>query len=321
MADASVKKPADVPVKKTSAPDDLRPLAVLAGLLVVLIASYWNTLADTWNIWGSNSGKYSHGYLIPIFTLVLLFIRYRPIRFSEVTASARWAGLALLAIGLGVRVLCTYSPHAVLEMYSFVPSVAGLFLMVGGWPTARWAGPAVLFLIFMFPLPAQLDKNLLAPLQRVATASSTYCLQTMGFAAYHEGNRIVVNDIPLGVEEQCSGLRMLNIFIAISVALVIIIELRPWQIVVILLSSVPIAVAVNIARITITGVLYVIADHGYLDKKMVDDIFHMMAGWFMPPMALGLLYIELQILFHLFIDEDTAPVPFGMQVRPPGAPI
>ena len=81
----------------------------------------------------------------------------------------------------------------------FVPCVAGIVLVVGGWPLFRWAGPAVLFLIFMFPLPWSWEKAVLSPLQSLATQASTYALQTLGIAAHNEGNRICIEDLNLGV--------------------------------------------------------------------------------------------------------------------------
>ena len=111
-------------------------------------------------------------------------------------------------------------------MDSFVPAVVGVFLLVGGWKTIRWAGPAIAFLIFMFPLPGFLDARLLAPLQKVATLSSTYLLQTMGIPSYSEGNRIVIGEVQLGVVEACSGLRMLTIFVALAVAITLVTD-RP----------------------------------------------------------------------------------------------
>ena len=36
-------------------------------------------------------------------------------------------------------------------------------------------------------------------------------------------------------------------------------------------------------------------------------VFHDLAGWVMMPMALGMLFMEQQILSHLFISESQAP--------------
>jgi len=199
----------------------------------------------------------------------------------------------------------------VLEMYSFVPCVAGIFLLVGGWKTIRWAGPAIAFLVFMFPLPGFLDTGLLAPLQKLATTASTYCLQTMGIPTYSDGNRIVIGEIQLGVVEACSGLRMLTIFVALAVAITLVTERPLWERVVTVLSAVPIALAVNIARITVTGVL-----HLTVGAELADLVFHDAAGWVMMPMALGLLYVEFQILSHLVIEDGPAgPLQIGSPVK------
>ena len=222
--------------------------------------------------------KYSHGWLVPVFTLILLWIRYEP--FGLVAPSARWAGVGLLSSGLGIRLLATYFPSHVFEMDSFVLSVAGVFLLVGGWKMLRWAGPAVAFLIFMFPLPGVLDSKLLVPLQKLATTASTYCLQTIGIPAYAEGNRIVISEVQLGVVEACSGLRMLTIFVALSVAITLVTDRPLWERVVIVASSIPIALTANIARITVTGIL-----HLTVGPEWVDKVFHDLDGWMMMPLA------------------------------------
>jgi exosortase len=197
-----------------------------------------------------------------------------------------------------VRLLTTYYPNRVPEMDTFVPCVAGIFLLVGGWKTMRWAGPAIAFLIFMFPLPGPLDTRLLSPLQKLATTASTYCLQTIGIPTYSEGNRIVIGEVQLGVVEACSGLRMLTIFVALAVAITLVTDRPWWERIVTIASAVPIALAVNTIRITVTGILHLTAG-----PELAEMVFHDLAGWFMMPMALGLLYVEFQILSHLVIDE------------------
>ncbi|MGD9719582.1 MAG: exosortase/archaeosortase family protein [Pirellulales bacterium] len=285
--------------------DQVTPLAILVGLLLLLVAVYWNSLDYRGAMWFWENPKYSHGWLVPIFTVILLWMRYEP--FGQVDLSARLTGLAILAGGLGLRLFLTYYSYKVPEMYSFVPCVAGIFLLVGGWKTIRWAWPAVGFLIFMFPLPGFLDSGLLAPLQSIATAASTYALQTLGIPSYNEGNRIVIGEIQLGVVEACSGLRMLTIFVALAVAITLVTDRPWWERIIIILSAVPIALAVNIIRITVTGILHLTAG-----PKLAELVFHDLAGWFMMPMALGMLYVEFQILSHLIIEEgDAGPLQIG----------
>lgn len=290
--------------------DQVVPWSILVALVGVLIYVYGNSLDNRGAMQFWDNPKYSHGWLVPVFTAILLWLRYEP--FGPVTIGARWAGVALLAAGVGLRCLTTYYPSHVLEMDSFVPAVMGVFLLVGGWKMIRWAGPAIAFLIFMFPLPGFLDSRLLGPLQKVATLSSTYLLQTMGIPSYSEGNRIVIGEVELGVVEACSGLRMLTIFAALAVAITLVTERPLWERVVIILSAVPIALASNIIRITVTALLYLT-----VGPDLVERVFHDLDGLFMVPLALGLLYIEFQILSNLVI-EDTAAGP--LQIGGAGGP-
>jgi exosortase len=284
-------------------PDQAIPWAILGSLFVVLLWAYWNSLEVAAAFW--DNPKYSHGWLVPLFTIILLWMRYEP--FGPVSLAARWTGIALLSAALGLRLLVTWYPSRVPELDSFVPAVAGLFLLVGGWKMIRWAGPAIAFLVFMFPLPNFLDAGLLSPLQKLATLSSTYCLQTIGIPSYSEGNRIVIGEVQLGVVDACSGLRMLTIFVALAVAITLVTDRPIWERIVIVLSAVPIALTVNIVRITVTGIL-----HLTVGPELADRVFHDLAGWVMMPMALGLLYVEFQILSHLIIEEGpTGPLQIG----------
>ena len=277
--------------------------AILGGLILALVWCYWNTLTSVARAW--DNPKYSHGYLIPLFTAALVWMRREP--FGKVTDAARWSGVGMIALGLAIRLIATRLSSTVPEMYSIIPCVMGAFLIVGGWPTLRWAGPAVLFLIFMFPLPGPLDGGLLPQLKKLATMASTYSLQTMGIATYSEGNVLHIGEIQMGVVDACSGLRMLTIFVALAVAITLVTDRPMWERVVIILSAVPIALLVNIIRITVTGIL-----HLTVGTQIADKVFHDLAGWVMMPMALGFLYVEFQILSHLVIDEGPiGPVRIG----------
>lgn len=348
----------------------------MAVLLMALLWSYWNSLTETAVYW--EGPQYSHGFLVPVFTVLLLWLRRKgsidaplvendrekkilvagvvllgiagglswflpaslspnvagilqqtvaPLCFAagilllgiaavviwaqgqaikEISSRQRWCGVGLLALGLGSRLACAHIGLDIPDMYTFVPSVAGVILLAGGWRLFRWAGPAALFLIFMFPLPWSIERALLAPLQSLATDVSTFALQTLGIEAYNDGgNRICIEEIKLGVVDQCSGLRMTTIFLALSVAIVLLVKRAWWENLVILLSAVPIALTVNVIRITVTGVLYRVAS-----SELAERVFHDWAGYMMMPMALGLLWLELVILSHLFYEvDDTVPVP------------
>jgi exosortase len=287
--------------------DQQRPIAVLVGLVLLLIAVYWNTLRTISTVW--NTPAYSHGWLVPVFAIVLLWMRREPIQ--DASPQARWMGVGLLGFGLAIRMVGGYFAYPYIEMISLLPCVFAIFLIVGGWPLLRWSGPALGFLIFMYPLPGAVERGMLDPLQRVATICSTYALQTLGVAAHRSGNHIILGELRLGVVDACSGLRMSTIFLALAVAITLV-TMRPWwERITIILSAVPIALLVNVIRITVTGIL-----HRTVGTQIADAVFHDLAGWIMMPMAMGFLFLELQLLQHLFIeDEDKGPVMVGPMSR------
>ena len=279
-------------------PAQRNPAILLIVLTLLTIYAYWETLVETSVAWEQD--LYSHGYVVPFMALGILWIRRKA--FESVPALERWIGLGILVASQAARVLfATQYDVAPIDRLSFVGSLFGLFLLVGGWHLIKWAGPAILFLVFMFPLPTRVEVTLLASLQRMAAAVSTVVLQTIGVAAFRDGNVIEIPGIEaLEVAEACSGMRMLTIFCAMSVAMVFFIDRPWWDKLVILLSAVPIALIANISRITLTGLLF-LATPG---NEYLHAWIHDLAGYFMMFIGLGILWLEMQILGRLSVPED-----------------
>ena len=278
-------------------PEQRQPLVLLAVLTTLLMFSYWPGLLSAKAAW--DNPQYSHGWIVPLFSAAILFWWRQPI--APVSVSARLAGLVLLVASLAMRLVVARYRIITIDMYTFVPALAGAALLAGGWSMFRWAWAPIAFLIFMYPLPDEATRYLLGPLQTTATMVSTYAIQTLGVDAIREGNQIIVGERHLGVVDACSGLRMLTIFIALSVAIVMLGELEWYESLVILASAIPIALAVNAIRITLTGVMYTI------DADIADKIFHDWAGYFMMPLALGMLFLLQKLLSILLLTEESAP--------------
>ena len=273
---------------------DALPHTPLAVLAVCLLWSYWPTLLDMSFTWYANP-QYQHGFLVPVFAGFLLYVRRAKLDVAALKPSA-W-GLVLIGLGLGTRLYGTYGYFISLDGISFLPVVAGLILLLGGFAAWRWAWPAVLFLAFMIPLPYFAAVAMSGPLQRLATVTSTYVMQTFGLPALAEGNVILLNEHRIGIVEACSGLRMLVVFFALAAAVVLVSQ-RHWiDRCLILASAVPIALISNIIRVTATGVMF---DLGY--SEFARHFFHDVAGYLMMPIGMALLWVELVILSRLFVD-------------------
>jgi exosortase len=280
----------------------------LSALASCVLWTYWPTLLNMADRW-SHDPQYSHGFLVPIFAAVILWQRRSAIAFrpGPMAGNSMEAGWALLLTGVVIRCVGTFGGVQALDAISLLPSLGGLCLLVGGWASLRWAWPAIAFLAFMLPLPFVAETALAQPLQRLATVACTFALQTLGYPALAEGNIIYMDEIKLGVIGACSGLGMLMTFFALSTAMAVVVKRPLADKLVIAASAIPIAVIANVARITATGI--VCFEWG----QEMGNVLHDLAGWSMMPLALALLWLELQFCERLLIPMATpAPIPLQL---------
>src|SRR5262245_55370319 len=256
-------------------------IALLFAALAVCVWSYWTTLGDIVERWTSDP-QYSHGFLVPVFSLYLLW-RGRG-RLAGADLRPRWWGVGVVFLAAVMRLAGHFFYQPWLDAGSLLVCLTGIAAAAGGRRALAWAAPAILFLVFMLPLPFRFQTMLGATLQQVATAASTYALQTLGVPAVADGNVILLTNTKLGVVEACSGLSMLVTFFALASAVAILVPRSPAEKVVIVASAVPIAVLANVVRITATGVLFEVGR-----DEAARAVFHDLAGWLMMPLALGLL--------------------------------
>ncbi len=273
-----------------------------AGLLLVGAAvwAYWPTLADMVSRWESDP-QYSHGFLVPGFSAYLLWARRAylagPIRGS-------WWGLGIIGAAILMRGVGVIAFVGWFEALSMLVCLAGVIVALAGWAGLRWAWPAVAFLAFMVPLPYAIQTVMSGSLQRIATRTSTYLLVASGVPAVADGNVILLsNDTRLGVVEACSGLGMLVTFFALSFAVAIVLKSEPlWARGGVVLSAIPVAVAVNVIRITATGLLYD-ASH----DEWARWVFHDVAGWLMMPVAVAMFFALLWLSHRIIAPVRSQP--------------
>jgi exosortase len=278
-------------------------LAAASAVAALLLWSYWPIAEWLYRTWSRNP-DYSHGFLVPVFAIALLWLRRDlwPAHGIAPTTSAFAAGTALILAGGVARAAGIYVQIITLEALSLIPCAAGIALCCAGWPAVRVAWPAVAFLVFMIPIPSGLAGLLSVQLQRIATLASTFVLQLGGLPAVAEGNIIWLTETQIGVAEACSGLRMLVSFAALATGACLLIRRPLWEKAIVLASVPMLAIVANVARITATGAAY-----EFGSAELADKIFHDLAGWLMMPLGLGLLLAELAILSRIFLPaEQTA---------------
>jgi exosortase len=290
-------------------PSTRYPTSLLVSLGIALLAvvwAYWTTFGEIAERW-STDPQYSHGFLVPLFSVYLIWSRRE---LFTPDSRGRWLGVGLVALGGGLRLAAHFLYQPWLDAGSLVVVLAGLATALGGRGLLKQVWPAVLFLVFMLPLPYRAQTLLGGQLQAVATLASTYALQTLGVPAVSEGNVILLSEAKLGVVEACSGLTMLVTFFALAAGVAMLAP-RGWFVrVVLVLSAIPIAVASNVVRITVTGLLFEANQN-----ELARVVFHDLAGWLMMPLGVTMLIAELYVL-----GRAVVPVGGPAAARQPGRP-
>jgi exosortase len=146
----------------------------------------------------------------------------------------------------------------------------------------------------MLPLPNLIQGFVGLHLQRYATASAVFCLEVIGYEIIREGNVIIIGDATVAVAEACNGLRMITAFLVISGLVVLLVMRSWWEKLIVLASSLPIALLCNTVRLTITAVFFTV-----LEGEHWEQIFHDFGGYAMMPLALAAIVAELWLLTKL----------------------
>jgi hypothetical protein len=126
------------------------PLVAVVVLGGLLLWSYWPSFGEMTSKW-RNDPEYTHGFLVPLFALLLLYLRKD--RWKTAGFQGSWWGLTLVLIGCGMRLAGMRLFVDWIEAVSLIPTLLGLVWLVGGKNAALWAWPSIAFLIFMIPLP------------------------------------------------------------------------------------------------------------------------------------------------------------------------
>ena len=74
-----------------------------------------------------------------------------------------------------------------------------------------------------------------------------------------------------------------------------------WQRIVLVCSTIPIAIFCNIIRVTVTGFIHVL-----WDPKYAQGIYHDMLGMMMLPLAFGIYGVLAWLMSNLFEEEKVS---------------
>ena len=270
----------------------------LALIVLLLLAVYFRVAGKLIYDW-YDLPDFSHGFLVPLFSLFLLWENRETIRSTPRMPS--WKGLSLVVAGICVLILGTYGADLFLSRISFLILTAGLIWTLLGSSMLKVVRFPLLVLLLAIPFPQIVYNQITFPLQLLASRFASAVLPLFGVPVLQEGNVIELPAMKLEVAEACSGIRSLMSLFTMAVFYGYFVEKSTKRRVLLALASIPIAVIANAARITGTGLCV-----QYWDPQKALGFFHEFSGWVVFLVSLTCLFM-VQRLMHLTPFRKTTP--------------
>lgn len=271
-----------------------RPTLRQSGLFLLAFAALFvvfrDGLGNMIKYW--SEPEYSHGYLIPLISLYLLSIRL--VMLDKLGARASWLGVGLTLAGLTGFLLGQLSALYVIVHYSFVVTIWGLVMTQVGWRGLKALWPALIFLLFMVPLPRFIQWNLTSDLQLISSQIGSAILRLFGVPVFLEGNVIDLGGYQLQVVEACAGLRYVFPLMCFGLLCAVLFRGATWKKLLLFISSVPIAVFMNSFRIAVTGLLV-----NRFGTSAAEGFTHYFEGWVVFTACLVIMFLEMWALAKL----------------------
>jgi exosortase len=250
-------------------------------ILILLVAAYSRVAAELWSVWTTND-NYSHGPLVPLTALGLVFHRRREIAALPRRPDAR--GLILIAAACGLLVAGMRADVFALQGYSLIAMLFGLSLTFLGVPVTRLLAFPIGYLAFMLTFPPIVMNTMSYALKEITVRIATHAAEALGATLQRSGMSLYLESGVLRMENPCSGLRSLLALFATGAVFA---YLQPggWiRRLVILFAAVPIAMLGNAVRIT----LLILVAH-YVGVSQATGAFHDRSGLVIYGVALAAL--------------------------------
>jgi exosortase len=310
-----------------------------------------------WEAVWRRSSAWGHGYLIPVIAVLIAHFRLKELNPQRIGPCA-W-GLGLVLAGLVVRIWSQTLMYGFPGELTFLPVVGGVVLLVLGWQMFKVLWIPVAYLGLMIPWDTKYYEGIALPLQTLSAAATGKFLVLVGYepvpadalAAWlriphgvdrwvcREGNVMHLASGPVNVAEACSGLHLLFAFVALGVMMAYMYRRALWERLLIMGSSVPIAIFCNFIRVALMALssdsLYferaaamagaptwskyvpgffwdVLSGAGVADKLAAlresvmnpDSWLHLSFGFLMLGLAFLLMSMELRLIDLLLVEDD-----------------
>lgn len=288
MADGLGEQVLDAPVpeKEKSGGFDFNAIiqspAFIPGVALLLgfIALFWDMMRFLPDLWLSEDGYYSHGFLVPLISGYIVYRNWSNIKDRPVKPF--YWGIPIILFGLYVaRVLAstniyTFAAGTVMVM------MLGSVLVIAGWEWLKALFWPIVYLGFALPFFQRFIEISTNPLQSLSTDVAYNLLKILGFDPYRDsGDTINLAKFTLNIAIPCSGLKLLLALGAFTMFFILVAKLKFWNNVIMVVLWPVLAIFINGLRIALIGIVGNLWPDGLLNTNNHDAAmkFHDWSGY------------------------------------------
>jgi exosortase len=261
----------------------IRPF-IVSALTLVLFAKPLFDLLGVWRV----DADYSHGYFVIPIAMYMVW-RKKEI-WKHLSDEPSWLAFGAFLISLIVYIVSLTIKFHTLLYVAMISIIISMCVSFFGWKKAKYFIGPTLFLLFMFPIPASLYIMITNPLKLIITDFSAAIIRLCGIPVLQEGNLLFFANTRLEVAEACSGIRSAYSYLMLGFIFSLFCGNLLAKIVLIV-CAIPLAISVNILRVTITGIL----SH-YFGEEAAQGFFHEFAGMALFAVGLVLMFLSYYVV-------------------------
>jgi len=252
-----------------------------AVLGVAFLAVFYRWVFKQGEISVTKLEDWGHALVIPIISGYLLW-KQRDV-VARTPTSVFWPASVVFALGIVSYVYCLINiQNHMLQGASLVLTLGGLVLWLTGPLMLRPVFLPIAYLVLSITIAESIMLGVTFKLQMVASQGAWLMLSLIGapfgwFSVDATGNVLEIitsggEVLPMNVAEACSGMRMVVAFYALAGAVALLGTTQWWQRIALMLLAGPVAVLMNMVRVTVLGLLMLI------DPDLAAGDAHMVIG-------------------------------------------
>lgn len=265
-------------------------------LLTAFMILFKTTIVGLVQDWLTDD-NYSHGFLVPFIAGYMVWQKKDQLRNLSINPSN--LGLVVILCGMGIFIIGNIGAELFTMRTAIVITIAGLCIYCFGIRISLALAIPLIYLMFMVPLPAIIWNKIAFPLQLLAAKLTSNVVHFLGIPLLREGNVLHLSNTTLEVVDACSGLRSLTSLLALSAAFAYIVRLSVVSKWILFFSAIPIAMLVNILRLTSTAMMAT-----YIGPEAAQGFLHEISGMLVFIFAFIMLY-ALYMLMHKIENKYT----------------